>query len=106
LDELEVTLEFESDENADSILRFEIVCDEVGIVGCFSDGFAVASPTRVLVFCPASSTQSSREVFVDIRAVVAIVFDVVGAEVVLKDAVGHAAVVNKRLSPRLYGYRA
>ena len=89
LDKLEVTLVFESDENANSILRFDLVCDEVGIVGCFSDDFAVASPARVLVIRPASSMQSSREKFVDVGAVMAMLFDVVGAEVVLKDVVGH-----------------
>ena len=99
--ELEVTLVLESDENTKSVVRFELSRDKEGVVVCFKEGFAVASPTRVLVFRPASSTQSSREVFVDVRAVVAIVFDVVGAAVILKDVVGHVAIVNKRLSPRL-----
>ena len=98
-----MALVFESDEDANSIVRFKLVCDEVGIVVCSTDPHVVASPTRVLVFRPASSTQPSLEEFVDVRAVVAISFDVAGAEVVLKDVVGHVAIVNKRLSPRLYG---
>jgi hypothetical protein len=80
--ELEVTLVLESDENTKSVVRFELSRDkEEGVVVCFEEGFAVASPTPVLLFRPASSTQSSREVFVDVRAVVAIAFDMVGPAV-------------------------
>jgi hypothetical protein len=65
LDELEVTLVLESDEDTESIVRFERVGVEVGIVGCSKTRLA-ASPTRVLLLRPASLTQSSRgEVFVD-----------------------------------------
>jgi hypothetical protein len=84
-DELEVALVFEPDEDANSILPFKLICDERDIVVCSNERLAVASPARVLVIRPASSTQSYREVFVDVRAVVAIAFDVVGAEVVLQD---------------------
>jgi hypothetical protein len=91
-------LVLESDEDTESIVRFERVGDEVGIVGCSKSRLA-ASPTRVLVLRPASLTQSSRELFVDVRAVVAIVLDVVGAEVVLQDVVGHGdAIVKMPLS--------
>lgn len=80
LDELELTLVLESDENTESIVRFELVGDEVGIVGC-SKTRLTASPIRVLVLRPASLTQSSREVFLDVRSGGAIVFDVVGCMV-------------------------
>jgi hypothetical protein len=88
-DKLEVSLVFESDEDANSILCFELIRDEVGIVVCINEGFAVASPTRVLVFRPPLSAQPSHKKFVDVGAFVAIVFDVVGAEVVLEDIVWH-----------------
>jgi hypothetical protein len=94
LDEMEVTLVLESDENTESIVRFECIGDEVGIVG-YSNSRLAASPTRLLVIRPASLAQSSREVFVDVGSVVAIVFDVVGAEVVLQDVVGHDDAIVK-----------
>jgi hypothetical protein len=93
LDELEVPLEFESDEDADSILGFELTCDLDGICLRSEERFVVAPPARVLVPRPASSEQSSLEELVDVGAVVAIGFDVVGAEVALKDIVGHVAIV-------------
>jgi hypothetical protein len=89
--ELEVTLVLESDENTKSVVRFELSRDKEGVVVCFKAGFAVASPTRVLVFRPASSTQSFREIFVVVRAVVAIVFEVVLKDVVV---VGHVSMAN------------
>ena len=45
------------------------------------------------MFRPASLTQSSADEFVDVRAVVAIGFDVEGAEIVLKDVIGHAVAI-------------
>ena len=86
-------LVLESDKDADSILRFDLVCDEMGGGVCLVNCQPVPSPARVLVFRPASLTQSSADEFVDVRAVVAIGFDVEGAEVVLKDLVGHAVTV-------------
>ena len=89
-DELEVALILKSDEDADSISCFDLVCDEMGSGVCLVNWQPVPSPVRVLVFRPASLTQSSADEFVDVRAVVAIGFDVEGAEVILKDVVGHA----------------
>jgi hypothetical protein len=86
-DKLEVSPVFESDEDANSILCFELIRDEVGIIVCINEGFAVASPTRVLVFRPPLSAPPSPKKFVDVGDFVAIVFDVVGAEVVLEDIV-------------------
>jgi hypothetical protein len=53
-DEVEVTLVFESDEDSNSVLSFKLICYGEGFVVCSKDRFAVASPARVLVFCPAS----------------------------------------------------
>ena len=98
-DELEVALILESDKDADSVLRIDLICDEMGSGVYLVNWQLVSSPARVLVFRPASSTQSSADDFIDVRAVVAIVLDVEGAEVVLKDVVGHgvAIVVNLML---------
>jgi hypothetical protein len=85
LDELEVPLVLESDEDANSILRFKLCCDGVAFGTGFKERFAGASPTRVLMFRPASSSQPTTEELVDVRSVMVIVSDVVGAEVVLKD---------------------
>jgi hypothetical protein len=94
-DELEVSLVFESDEDSNSILCFQRICDDFGIGACINEGFTVASPTRVLVLRPASSAQSLFEELVDVGRAVAIAFDEVSAEVVLEDVVGHAvAIVN------------
>ena len=81
----------QSNEDADSILRFKLVCKVDGVVGCCKDGFVVAPPTRLLVFRPAPSPQPSVEKFVDGGATVAIVLDMEGAEVALKDVVGHSS---------------
>jgi hypothetical protein len=66
LDEDKVTLVLEVEEDSDSILRFERVRAEGGIVEGMCDVFAVDPPTRVLVPRPASLTQSSREELLDI----------------------------------------
>ena len=88
-----MALILESDKDADSILRFGLICDEMGGGVCLVDWQPVSSPTRVLVFRPPSSTQSSADEFIDVRAVVAIVLDVEAAEVVLKDVVGHGVAI-------------
>ena len=92
-DELGVALLLESDKDADSILRFSLICNEVGGGVCLVDWQPVSSPARVLVFRPPSSTQSSADEFIDVRAVVAIFLDVEAAEVVLKDVVGHGVAI-------------
>jgi hypothetical protein len=92
-DEVEVTLIFELDEDSNSVLSFELICDDEGFVVYSKDRFSVASPARVLVLRPASPELSVFGEFVDIGAVVAIVFDVGGAEVVLKDVVGHVGAI-------------
>ena len=88
-----MALILESDKDADARSRFDLVCDEMGGGVCLVNWQPVPSPARVLVFRPASLTQSSADEFVDVGAVVAIGFDVEGAEVVLKDVVGHALTV-------------
>ena len=65
-DELEVALILESDKDADSVLRFGLICDEMGGGVSLVDWQPVSSPTRVLVFRPPSSTQSSADEFIDV----------------------------------------
>ncbi len=47
---------------------------------------------------PSSSTKPFPEEFVDVGTVVAIVFDVVGTEIVLKDVVGHVAAASGKIA--------
>ena len=87
LDEGEVALVLlEIDKDPDSVLlRFERFSKEDGIIIEGIDGPSAVGPpaARVLVPCPASCLQSSREELIDARACVSIGLDMVGAEVVL-----------------------
>jgi hypothetical protein len=78
----EVSLELESEKDPDPILSFEVVVrNEVGIFRFgMMEWFVCASPAGVLVFCPASLTESSFKEFVDVWVAVAMGIDVDGAE--------------------------
>jgi hypothetical protein len=67
-----VALVFESDEDANSVVRFKLICDDSDVVVCLHERLSVASPARVLVFGPAPSAYSSCEEAVNNGAVVAI----------------------------------
>ena len=45
------------------------------------------------MFRPTASTESPREILVDARAIVAMIFDMVGVEVVLQQVVVYIAIV-------------
>lgn len=93
LDKLEVPLELESDEDANSIVRFKLSCDGVAFDTGLKERFAGASPTRVMLSRPASLEQSSFEEVLDVRAVMAVAFDEAGTEVVLEDVAGHVVAI-------------
>ena len=61
-----MTLVLEIDKDSDSILRFERVRDEGGIVENLGGELSVGPPAGVLVPRPASLTQSSSEELIDI----------------------------------------
>jgi len=82
---VEESLVFESDKDSNSILRFKLSCDVVGISLGLAESSVGASPTRVLVSCPVLLTKLPPKRSVDVRAVVAMSLDVVGVKVVLKD---------------------
>lgn len=67
---MEESLVFESAKDFDSIARFSLVCDELCGGECFADVDAVSPPAGVLVFRPASLTQSSDDELVDFATVV------------------------------------
>jgi hypothetical protein len=69
-EELEVSLVYEPDEDANSVLRFKFTRDEGGISIGVRKPFADACPARVLVFRPSSSTKPFPEEFVDVGTVV------------------------------------
>jgi hypothetical protein len=100
-EELEVSLVYEPDEDANSVSRFKFKRDEVGVVFGCQKPFVDGCPARVLVSRPSSSTKPSPEEFLDVGTVVAILFDVVGTEIVLKDVVGHVAIVNNNINNKI-----
>ena len=88
-----MTLVLEIEKDSDSVLRFERVSNGDGIVEDIVGPFAVGPPTRVLVPCPAALLQSSCKELIDARACVSVGIDMVGAQVVLKDVIGHATTI-------------
>jgi hypothetical protein len=91
--ELEVSLEIETDIDSDSKLRFEGCGNVDGVILRMEEGSGVASPTRLLVFRPASLLQLLCEKAVRGGSVLAIVSNVDGVEVVWQEVSGHDAIV-------------
>ena len=90
--ELEVSLEIESDIDSNSKLRFEACGNVDGVILRMEEGCVVVSPTRLLVFRPASMLQLLCEKSVG-GSVLAIVSNVDGVKVVLQEVSGHDTIV-------------
>jgi hypothetical protein len=89
---VEVSLLFESDEDAKSTLR--AFAKMLASTPARKNDLSLYLHQSTLFFSP-SSAQMSVEEFLDIRPVVAMVIDVVDADVVLQDIIGHVGgIVN------------
>jgi hypothetical protein len=79
----------EVDEDSNSPTAFHLVGDPCCVVRGSIGILAFDSPARVLVPCPSAVLEETPDVSVDCTGGMAVGVNVIGAEIVLQDVVGH-----------------